>query len=144
MSGLKTLSISGMDCDYKEVDSKGNDITQCWMIKEIPGKIRDLKNLETLQLTLNAISVIPPEISELTNLKSIDLTDNSSLINIDAIAKLTNLKELYLFGCNLTKMPNDLANLKNLKKLGLVGNNFDRDEQTRIRKALPNCDIQLE
>ena len=77
MTNLRFLSITGSDCDYVEVDNKGNDITRCWMINEIPSQIKNLKQLETLDLNLNAISKIPIELTELKNLKSLDLEDNS-------------------------------------------------------------------
>jgi hypothetical protein len=144
MVNLKNLSITGMDCDYKLLDDKGNDITECWMIKEIPRQIRNLKNLETLQLTLTAISTIPSEIGELENLRSIDLTDNSGLTDISPLTKLASLEELYLNGCSITRMPNEMTNLKRLRKLGLVGNHLDSTERERIKKDLPNCEIIFE
>ena len=134
MGNLKLLSIQGMDCDY-------GDQSECWMIGEIPPQIKKLKNLETLRLNVNSISTIPVELTELKKLKQIDLSDNVSLSNIDALVKISSIEELYLYGCHLTKMPSDIGNLKNLRKAGIVGNNLDKNEQNRIKKALPNCDI---
>ena len=65
ITNLKSLSITGMDCDFIELDDQGNDITKCWMIKEIPLKISTLKNLESLQLNVNAIQEIPKVIGQL-------------------------------------------------------------------------------
>ena len=125
-----------MDCDY-------GDRTNCWMIKEIPSDIKNLKKLMTLSLTLNAITTIPNELSNLKNLTLIDLTDNAGLTNINSLTKLPNLQYLYLYGCGLTKLPDNIGDFKNLKELGLVGNHLDKAEQTRIKKALPNCVIKF-
>lgn len=144
MKNLISLSITGMDCDYIQLDEDGNDITECWMIKEIPPMIKKLKNLEYLQFNVNAIRTVPKEIGELNKLIVIDLSDNPSLENLDNLMVLNNLKALYLYGCNLEKLPSDLKRLESLKKLSLVGNNFDIKEQQRIIKELPNCEIIFE
>ena len=136
LTNLRHLSINGMDCDY-------GDRTNCWMIKEIPSDIKNLKNLTTLRLTLSAITTIPNELSELNNLTLIDLTDNSALTDINSLTKLQNLQDLYLYGCGLTKLPDNIGDLINLKELGLVGNHLDKAEQTRIKKALPKCNIKF-
>ena len=101
-----------MDCDY-------GDTTTCWMIREIPKQIANLKKLETLQLNVNAIRTVPQEISALQNLKSLDLTDNPGLSDIDNITTLTNLETLGLFGCGLAKLPANIGQLKKLKYLRL-------------------------
>jgi hypothetical protein len=139
LTELRHLSINGMDCDY-------GDRTNCWVIQEIPGDIKNLRNLTTLSLTLNAITTMPSELAGLDNLTLIDLTDNAGLTNIDNLTKLPNLKYLYLkylylYGCGLTKLPGNIGDLKNLKELGLAGNHLDKAEQTRIKKVLPNCVI---
>lgn len=135
MTELRHLEIWGMDCDYSPHPN-------CWGITEIPAGIKNLKNLTTIRLTLNAISVIPIELTELPNLTLIDFTDNAGLANIDNLVKITNLKYLYLYGCGLTKLPDKIGELKNLVELGLVGNNINKDELKRITKALPNCVIK--
>ena len=112
MTNLRHLTIQGMDCDY-------GDTTTCWMIREIPKQIANLKKLETLQLNVNAIRTVPQEISALQNLKSLDLTDNPGLSDIDNITTLTNLETLGLFGCGLAKLPANIGQLKKLKYLRL-------------------------
>ncbi len=136
MPNLLTLNIKGMDCDYGNHDS-------CFMIGEIPANIKNLTALTSLSLTVNAIHSVPIEIAELKHLKSIDLTDNAGLNNIDNIEKLDSLEYLYLYGCGLTKLPVNIGNLHHLKELALTGNNIDAAEQTRIKKALPNCIIKF-
>ena len=141
---LIELSIQGMDCDYRLSDENGNDITECWMISEIPLQIKNLKKLEQLRLNVNAITKIPKEIVELKNLKSIDLNDNMGLSDISYLMKLENLEELGLYGCGLTKLPPNIGELHKLKYLGLSGNQIDSIELNRIKKALPNCKIYFE
>ena len=133
---LEQLTVSGMDCDY-------GDNTACWMIREIPGEIRNLKYLKRLRLNLNAITTIPNELTELKYLELVDLTDNSALENIDNLTKIESLEYLYLYGCGLTKMPEKIGKLKNLKELGLAGNHISGDEKERIKRELPNCDIKF-
>ncbi len=140
MTNLRHLSVQGMDCDYREVDDKGNDITKCWMISEIPPQIKNLNQLETLQLNVNSISNIPIELTELKNLKSLILDDNSGLSDIDNVVKLENLEFLSLNGCNISKLPDNIGQLKKLKSLGLAGNSISETEKDRIKKALPNCE----
>jgi hypothetical protein len=140
MLHLKYLGISGEDCDRRLIDSNGKDVTQCWMINEIPPEIKNLKNLSTIRITLNTIRMLPPEIGELQNLKLIDLTDGG-LSNVDAVTQIAGLEYLYLYGCNIQKLPAEIGKLTHLKELGLVGNHIDEAEQKRIKLALPNCRI---
>jgi hypothetical protein len=136
MTKLRHLAINGMDCDY-------GDNKNCWGISEIPAGIKNLKDLTTLRLTVDAIASIPIELTELKNLKLFDLSDNAGLTSFDNIARCQSLEYLYLYGCGLTKLPDNIADLKNLKELGLLGNNLDNTERTRIKKALPNCIIKF-
>jgi Leucine-rich repeat (LRR) protein len=139
MTKLRHLSVQGMDCDYRELDEQGNDITECWMIKEIPPQIKQLIELESLQLNVNAISKIPNDLTELRNLKTLVLDDNKGLSEIDNITKLVNLETLSMNGCNISKLPENIGLLRKLQSLGLSGNNISETEKERIKKALPNC-----
>ncbi len=141
MSNITVLSIFGSDCDLGITSDTSKDTVGCWMIKEIPKKIGQLKKLVELSLPLNAIQKIPDEIKNLKNLKVIDLTDNSGITNIDNITTLTNLETLNLFGCGLTSLPKDIGNLEKLKQLGLTGNHLSDAELKRLQKIFPNCDI---
>ena len=125
-----------MDCDY-------GDNTNCWMLKELPKQIGNLKKLQTLSLTLTAMQTFPKELSELKNLTVLDLSDNTGISNINLLTQIQSLQYLYLYGCGLTKLPDDVSGLINLKELGLVGNHIDKAEQDRIKKALPNCIIKF-
>ena len=139
MDQLRVLSITGMDCDYREHDENGKDITQCWSVHEISPKIGNLVNLETLWLPQNNIAELPETMNQLQRLKIIDLTDNTTLRKIDVLTQLPALEELYLYGCQLTRLPENIGALRNLKRLGLNGNYLSDEEKERITKALPGC-----
>jgi Leucine-rich repeat (LRR) protein len=136
MTNLKHLAIQGMDCDY-------GDHEHCWEISEIPIQVKTLINLETLSLIVNSIDNVPIELTKLKKLVSVDFSDNAGFQNIDNISKITSLQYLLLYGCGLTKLPDSIGRLINLKYLGLVGNNFDKQEQQRIKKVLPGCSIKF-
>jgi Leucine-rich repeat (LRR) protein len=136
MTNLKHLAIQGMDCDY-------GDHEHCWEISEILIQVKNLKDLETLSLTVNSIDSIPIELTELKKIISIDFSDNAGFQNIDNITKIKSLQYLYLYGCGLTKLPDNIGDLINLKELGLVGNNLSKAEQERIKKVLPGCRIRF-
>ena len=144
MTRLKHLSITGGDCDYGRVtDDKGNDITQCWDISEIPPEIGNLKELVSLSLPVNAISSLPKEIGRLQYLKSVDLSDNLILVDIDILCDISSLEDLSLCGCNISKLPDRIGNLKHLKSLCLVGTQVGKAELKRIKQLLPNCRISI-
>lgn len=134
MKKLRHLAIIGMDCDY-------GDHTNCWMISEIPARIKELKELETLFLNVNALRSLPPEMSELKNLRAVDLSDNQALKNIESLMNLPKLEKLSLFGCGLERLPVTIIRLKSLRYLGLSGNNLPDFEIARVRKALPDCQV---
>ena len=141
MTDLTVLYLAGSDCDLGITNDDSKDTIGCWMIKEIPKKIGNLKKLIELTLSLNAIKEIPEEIKQLKSLKILDLTDNTGITNIDNITSLTTLQTLNLFGCGLTSLPKNIGNLKRLKQLGLTGNNISEKELKRLQQELPNCDI---
>ncbi|MEO6671094.1 MAG: hypothetical protein ABIN36_16550 [Ferruginibacter sp.] len=141
MLNLRTLSVSGMDCDLGlHSNSIPDDGIKCWMISEIPARIENLKLLDTLSISLATFLRLPDEISTLKNLKVVILTD-CLINNIDNLMSLTELTDLYLDGTAIHKLPLDIGNLKQLKYLGLVNDNIDSLEIFRIKAALPNCEV---
>lgn len=134
MKHLKYLYISGMDCDY-------GDNTHCWSISEVPEKIGQLTELETLSLIVNSISSLPVSVSKLSKLRMLDLTDNLNLEQVDFITSLPQLESLSLFGCRIKKLPANISVLKNLKQLGLTGNPIQPEEINRLKRELPHCKI---
>ncbi len=107
---LTYLSVIGQDCCLAGVE--------CLAIREIPKEIKNLKNLETLSLTLNYIEKLPLEILELKKLKVLSLTENPSFADIETVGKIKWLEEFYCYGCYLSK-----------------------EEIEYLKKQLPNCKI---
>jgi Leucine-rich repeat (LRR) protein len=140
MRNLKTLTITGQDCDYTKFDKNGNEIVECCFLDSISPKIGNFKKLEELNLPLSAINSLPSTIVNCKKLREINLTDGI-ISNIDNIVYLENLEELILFGCHIEKLPLEIGKLRKLKYLGLSGNNIDKNEIMRIKKAIPNCEI---
>lgn len=143
MEKLENLNIMGMFCEYEMEDygayhSKDN----CYRIQEIPSKIKNLSKLTSLILTDNDIQSLPSDLTALKNLKLIDLSNNPKL-NVNNIEKIPSLEFLSLSGCHLTEMPANIINLKHLQELDLTGNSITKKEQSRIKRALPNCNIRF-
>jgi len=65
-------------------------------LQELPPEISTLKNLKTLYLFRDKLTVIPKEIGELENLETLILSSNK-----------------------LTSLPTEMGNLKKLKKLSI-------------------------
>lgn len=144
MKKLENLSIMGMYPEYVHEDYGAyHSKDDCYRIQEIPSKIKNLKKLTSLSLLFNDIKILPEELSALKNLKLFDLSNNSGLQDITVIEKLVNLELLSLSGCHLKEMPANIGNLKHLKELDLTGNSISKEEQIRIKKALPNCKIRF-
>ena len=110
---LTYLSIYGQDCDVQPME--------CFAINKLPSEISNLKNLETLKLTLNYIESLPIEILELKKLRVLDLTENPNFSDLETVGKIKWLKEFYCFGCNISDKEID-----------------------QLKKELPNCKIETE
>lgn len=80
----------------------------------LPSEIKELKNLEILDVSKNNMTGIPAEIGQMTNLRIINYADN-----------------------DITGLPNELGNLKNLEILNLSGNNPSEQDLSGIRAKLP-------
>ena len=91
----------------------------------VPAQLRDLSNLEVLDLSYNGLpGRIPPELGDLSNLVVLDLQYNRLTGTIPArLGNLSSLKTLTLNRNRLTGgIPQELAGLSNLGTLGLDDN----------------------
>jgi len=59
------------------------------------------------------------------------------------IGNLVRLETLDLRGNGLTKLPVEISKLKKLKNLILYGNDFTVEEKEKIKRWLPNCQIEF-
>ncbi|MBS1508035.1 MAG: leucine-rich repeat domain-containing protein [Bacteroidetes bacterium] len=134
LKNLKVLGIGGMDCDAV-------DRANCWCISIIPKKIKRLKKLEVLRISLSRIRKLPRQLKRLKYLKVLDLDENLGLSDIAIVTELSDLEELVLYDCYLDSLPKDIGKLKKLKYLGLTGNTISPAELARIKAALPQCEV---
>jgi len=101
--------------------------------------ISGFENLETVDLSGNQIV----NVYQFQNLKSpvvkLNLSNNR-IREVTGIAGMTTLKELDLSYNQLTSVI-PLLGLKNLTKLDVRGNNLTPDQLSKLRDALPCCEI---
>jgi Leucine-rich repeat (LRR) protein len=105
-----------------------------------------LKSTEIVyELNLSYLDLIsiPPEFGNLTKLRKLWLTDNQLTSLPSEIGRLTKLTELNLCYNQLTSLPIEIVYLTNLTKLWLNNNQLTKEEQKKIKKLLPNCEIMF-
>jgi Leucine-rich repeat (LRR) protein len=95
--------------DLESLDLSGNTLTGA-----LPGEIRFLRDLRSLDLGDNQFTGVPAEVGQLSKLEILDLSNNA-----------------------LTGLPYELGNLSNLKVLRLTGNNYSEADLAVIKKTLP-------
>jgi len=103
------------------------------------------RNINQLYLTKDkgGISEIPKEIGNLKNLRVLGLYGNNIAQLPASIGNLTQLEELYLDVNPIHQLPITIGALKKLKKLGIAKTQISAEEQVRLQKLLPNCQILL-
>ena len=131
-------------------------------LKAVPPEIRQMKNLQQLDLSKNFIDSIPSWIGELSQLKSLDVSRNwihflpetveqlSSLELLDAsrnpleelpvtIAKLASLKQLVLWKTGIYELPPSIVMLNgSLKVIDLRACPLTLEDQELISDLLPD------
>ncbi|HAS44982.1 MAG TPA: hypothetical protein DCS93_31160 [Microscillaceae bacterium] len=111
---------------------------ECLNMADLPAKINQLTQLESLTMTNCRLSRITPEMGGLRKLKKLNISGNGrqefqenpqlDALYIpleplpDTMGDLTNLQELMLDSNGLTELPETIGNLKNLKILSLKNN----------------------
>lgn len=80
----------------------------------LKAEIREVSNLEILDLSNNHFTGLPAEVGQLHNLRSLDLSNNP-----------------------LTGLPHELGNLQNLEQLDLSGTDYSEFDLNVIRERLP-------
>jgi len=126
ISGLKNLT--KLDLAYNQLST-------------LPPEISNLKKLTEIDLAHNKLNSLPSEISGLKNLTKLDLWNNQLSTLPPEISNLKKLIEINLAHNKLNSLPSEISELKNLKELILWGNNFSEEEEEKIRKLLPNCEV---
>lgn len=110
---------------------------------EFPKEILVFKNLQILHLNQNKIKELPPDISTLKNLRELSLYRNKIIRLPKEFCDLTALESCFLGRNQLEGFPIEIRNLRKLRYLDLTNNNLTMYEISYIKKALPNCKIDL-
>ncbi len=106
-------------------------------LTEVPEYIFKETGTVTLNLSGNKFTgALPGEIRHLENLKTLDLSDNTFTGVPAEIGQLANLEILDLSGNPITGLPYELANLKNLKVLDLSDTQYSAQDLEIIKKGL--------
>ena len=84
--GLKSIPVEIGKCKIRELDLRGNDIT------DIPDSLTDITTLDYLDLSHNKISYLPESIGNLVGLLYLDVSNNNLHDLPDSIVKLDKLE----------------------------------------------------
>lgn len=126
--------------NLEELEIERNDI------KEIPSEISQLTKLKRLSIGINPIKTIPTSLSELNNLEQlglVSLSDFNWTETFNIISKIKSLRRIGFPSSGLTKMPDGFEKLTQIKTFWINGNAFDSDEQERLKKLLPNSELEF-
>ena len=96
----------------------GLDISNNKLTGALPGEIRFLKNLKTLDMSYNQMTGLPAEVGQLSELTELNLSYNQ-----------------------FTGLPYELGNLKKLKILNLTGNAYAQQDLDKILEGIPNVTV---
>jgi len=91
-------------------------------ITSVPPELGLLNGLTFLELSINNIASLPTEIGNLSNLEFLSLAENQFSAFPEAIVLLTNLSNLFLSANSIQSIPEEIENLSNLTQLYLNDN----------------------
>jgi len=93
-------------------------------LNNFPEEIKNLPNLDHLELSYNKFSEFPKEIGNLTKLNHLDLSHNKFSELPKEIGNLTKLNHLDLSYNKFSELPKEIGNLTSLNHLDLSYNKF--------------------
>ena len=113
-------------------------------IKSIPAEIKNLTELEQIQITCKvSLEKIPREICELKNLKEINISGANLPRIFEGVGELKNLRRLRLEKNKISVLPDSIGDLQNLEELELNKNNLKElpDSIGKLKK-LSNLELR--
>ncbi len=120
---IPSIQPIGILSTQTELDLSGQGLTK------VPDYVFEQVNLKVLNLSNNNLTgAIPGEIRFLTKLTSLDLSNNKMTGIPAEIGQLNNLIVLNLSNNELTGLPNELRNLKKLETFNISGNNYSQHD----------------
>jgi internalin A len=114
---LKRLILGKLDKKESKVD--GNYLTV------LPEELRQLQQLEELNLSFNTIKALPEWIGQLSNLTSLNLSNNQLNYLPEWISQLSNINSLDLSLNTINYLPEWIGQLSNINSLNLSLNTID-------------------
>lgn len=93
---------------------------------KIPKSIKNLNDIESIDLSFNIITWIPNELCVLKNLTKLNMRNNCITEIPPMIKNLENLKELNISRNEIEKIPDELFLMKSLQKLDMSLNVINR------------------
>lgn len=91
--------------------------------------------LVSLYLNHNSLTTVPPQIANLRHLEHLDLSGNALASLPTELGMLTRLKELFLFDNHITTIPPEFGSLHQLQTLGIEGNPLDVSLKSMIQTS---------
>jgi Leucine-rich repeat (LRR) protein len=90
-------------------------------LKELPGAIGDLSNLELLELGSPFLETLPPSFGYLRSLQKLGLYNCQELKYLpDSVGLLSKLTTLHIEYCGICYLPSDVMKMNNLESLQIV------------------------
>lgn len=99
--------------------------------------------IEKLSFAKNKLESFPPGILKVKDLLSLDLGHNFISVVPEEISQLTLLEDLNLWGNTIYDLPEELNELANLKKIDLRVIDINRHEQADLRLRFPEITIEM-
>jgi Leucine-rich repeat (LRR) protein len=90
----------------------------CGNVGKLPAFLKDLNNLETLNLNTTSIKVLPSYLPTMNKLKKLDL-GYTQISNIIMLSNMESIETLNLQFSKVHMLPEDIGNMKNLMDLNL-------------------------
>lgn len=113
-------------------------------IHTISPKIKNLKNLNDLNLGTNPLQKLPAELKFLNNMEKLGIGDLPELNwenTFDILSEIQSLRIIGMYSMKKTKIPHGFEKLQQVDKFWLTFNLFDKEEQKRIIKLVPNATV---